>query len=151
MRRLPRFARYTGVSVVATVLAQVALALTYGVMRWPVEPAVMFSLVVSVGPAYLLSRRYVWPDTGKPRPAAGEAAGFFVIAFIGAATTIVVVWAAVWIAGNSASDHVTLAVVANSASVVATGLMWVARYIVLDRVLFAKRALDRPVDRPVVV
>jgi putative flippase GtrA len=120
-------------------------------MRWPVEPAVMFSLVVSVGPAYLLSRRYVWPDTGKPRPAAGEAAGFFVIAFIGAATTIVVVWAAVWIAGTSTSDHVTLAVVANSASVVATGLMWVARYIVLDRVLFAKRALDRPVDRPVVV
>jgi hypothetical protein len=109
----------------------------------------MFSLVVSVGPAYLLSRRYVWPSTGKPRPAAGEAAGFFVIAFIGAATTMVVVWAAVRVAGASTSDHVTLAVVANLASVVATGLVWLARYIVLDRVLFVRRASDHSIDRPV--
>ena len=151
MRRLPRFARYAAVSVTATVLAQGALALAYGVLDWPVLPAVMFSLVVSVGPAYLLSRRYVWPGSGRTRPAAAEAAGFFLVALIGSGTTVVVVWAAVAVAGASTSDHLTLSVVANCASVGATVLVWLARYVVLDRLLFAKRRLATAVDAPVPV
>jgi putative flippase GtrA len=144
-----RFARYAGVSFIATVLAQAGLAFAYAVMRWPVVSAVMFSLAVSVGPAYLMSKRFVWPDTTGSRAAAGEATGFFVIAAIGAATTVAIVWLAVRVAGAGTSDHMTLAFVANVASVAATGLVWAARYVVLDRVLFSKRPSQRPVDSSV--
>jgi putative flippase GtrA len=146
VERLPRFARYAGVSIVATVLAQAALALAYGVLSWPVVPAVAFSLGVSAGPAYLLSRRYVWPDGGQARAVSGQAAAFVAVAGIGAAVSVVLVWAAVKIATTSTTDHTKLAIVANSASVAATGLVWVARYVVLDRFLFTRRPLDRPTE-----
>lgn len=146
--RVPRFARYAGVSLVATALAQMGLFLAYGVLRWPVAPAVLLSLAVSVGPAYLLSRRYVWPDTANPRAAAGEATGFFVLALTGSVTTIALVWLAVRMAGAITSNHLTLSLVANAASVTATGAAWVARYVVLDRVLFAPRTSADPGNSP---
>ena len=144
MRLLPRFARYSGVSVMATVLAQAGLALGYGLLRWPVVPSVALSLAVSVGPAYLLCRRYVWPDAGRAGRVSGEAARFFALALVGAGATVLGVWLALWLAvhlaGTPSSDRAVLALVANAASVSVTGTVWVARFIVLDRALFARAA-----------
>jgi hypothetical protein len=58
------------------------------------------------------------------------------------------VWAAVHTAGTTTSDHLTLSLVANCTSIVATGILWVVRYVVLDRLLFAKRTLDPGVEAP---
>jgi putative flippase GtrA len=144
--RVSRFGRYAAVSVAATAFAQLGLFLAYGVLRWPVAPAVFFSLAVSVGPAYWLSRRYVWPDTANSRVAVGEATGFFVLALIGSVTTIAMVWLAVRVAGAITSNHLTLSLVANAASIAATGAVWVARYVILDRILFASRTFEDPGD-----
>jgi putative flippase GtrA len=133
--------------LVATVLAQAGLAVSYGVLRWPTPAAVAFSGAVSVPPAYLLCRRYVWRDPGRTGPRSGEAAGFFAIALVGAAISLVSVWLAVWVADFVTSDHVILSVVATVASLVATGLLWVGRYFVLDRFLFVKRSISEPVKR----
>jgi putative flippase GtrA len=140
--RMRRFVRYAGVSILATVLAQIGLFIAFGAWGWPVAPAVIFSLAVSVGPAYVLSRRYVWADTARPRVAVGEATGFVLIALIGSVTTLVVVWLAVRIAGTFTWDHVTLSFVASSASMVSTGVVWVARYAALNRFLFARPASE---------
>jgi putative flippase GtrA len=147
MHRMPRFARFTGVSLVATVLAQAGLGVSYGVMRWSTPAAVAFAFAVSAPPAYLLSKRFVWRDPGRTGPRPGEAAGFLAIALVGSLCSLVSVWLAVWVAGFATSDHVTLSLVANVASLVATGLVWVARYFVLDRFLFVKRSLGEPVKR----
>ena len=149
MRQDRRFARYTGVSLVATALAQVGLATAYGVIAWPVVPAVLFSAAVSAGPAYLLSKRYVWPDRRRPGARATEATGFFGAVLVGSFTTIAVVWFAVLLARTGTANHVVLTAVANSASVMTTGLVWVARYFVLDRLLFSRRGLDSPVGSSV--
>ena len=149
MRQDRRFARYTGVSLVATALAQVGLATAYGVIAWPVVPAVLFSAAVSAGPAYLLSKRYVWPDRRRPGARATEATGFFGAVLVGSLTTIAVVWFAVGLARTGTSDHLVLTAVANSASVMTTGLVWVARYFVLDRLLFSRRGLNSPVGNSV--
>ena len=149
-RKLPRFARYAGVSVLATVLAQAGLLFAYGVMGWGVAPAVMFSLAVSVIPAYALSRSYVWPDAADPRAGLGEATGFFVVALIGSMITLALVWTAVRTAGAMTSDHVTLTLVATAASVAATGAVWIARYLILNRFLFVQQGVDAQVDGPAV-
>jgi len=145
--RMTRFARFTGVSLVATALAQLGLAIGYGVMRWPPLAAVAFAFALSAPPAYLLSRRFVWRDAGRAGPRAGEAVGFLTVALVGSLCSLVSVWLAVWAANFVTSDHVTLSLVANVASLVATGLVWVARYFVLDRFLFANRSLGEPVNR----
>ena len=143
-RRMSRFARFTGVSLVATVLAQAGLAVGYGVMSWPTLAAVGFAFVVSAPPAYLLSRRYVWGDPARTGPRTAEAVGFLTVALVGSLCSLVSVWLAVWAADFVTSDHVTLSLVANVASLVATGLVWVARYFVLDRFLFVKRSFSEP-------
>lgn len=140
-RPLARLARYGGVSVIATVLAQAALALGYGVMRWPAVAAVTLSLAVSAPPAYVLSRRYVWRDAARTRPVHGEAAAFLAVALVGAAATVGIVWLTVQVAGAITTDHVMLSFVANISSLVATGVMWLARYAVLDRFLFVRRVV----------
>jgi putative flippase GtrA len=136
---LAKFVRYAGVSVIATVIAQAGLALAYGLLRWPLPAAVVFSLAVSALPAYLLSRRYVW--SGGDEDHQGRQAGsFLAVAAVGSLATISLVWAAVRLAHGTTSDHATLTLVANGASIVATGLIWVGRYFVLDRFVFARIA-----------
>jgi putative flippase GtrA len=144
--RTSRFARFTGVSLVATVLAQAGLAVGYGVMRWPTLAAVAFAFALSAPPAYLLSRRFVWRDPGRTGPRTGEAVGFLAVALVGSLCSLVSVRLAVWVAGFVTSEHVTLSLVANVASLLATGLVWVARYFVLDRFLFVKHSFVEPVN-----
>jgi putative flippase GtrA len=139
MRTKARITRYTGVSLVTTLLAQAGLALAIWAWSWPVAPAVLFSGAVSAGPAYWLSRKYVWPDGGKVNATAGEASEFFAVALAGSVTSIVVVWSAIQLARLATHDHVALSVTANAASVTSTGLVWMARYLILDRLLFPRR------------
>jgi putative flippase GtrA len=132
--RLVKFMRYAGVSIIATVIAQAGLAVAYGWLRWPVAAAVAFSLAVSAVPAYILARRYVW--TGQGRGGSRQVGSFLGLAGLGSLATIVVVWLAVQVAHGSTSDHGTLTMVANSASIVSTGLIWLGRYVVLDHFVF---------------
>lgn len=135
-----RFIRYAGVSIVAFVLAQLGLALGYGILHWNVPASVVLSLAVSVGPAYALNRRYVWPRTSDGGSLAFEINGFVVIAVIGTVTTIGVVALAETLAHRITDSHLALSLVVNGASIVATGVVWVLRYVVLDRFLFRDRS-----------
>jgi putative flippase GtrA len=133
--RFAKFGRYAGVSVIAVLLAQAGLVVAYGLLRWPVPAAVILSLMVSAMPAYFLSRRYVW--SGAPHEAeARQVWSFLGVAAVGSLTTIAIVWAFVAIAHGRTHNHATLTVVANGASIVATSLIWLGRYFVLDRFVF---------------
>ena len=133
---MTRIARFAGVSVAATALAQAGLLLGYGLLRWPVPAAVLLSLAVSAGPAYLLSRRLVWSDRCRTVAAPSEASRFLTIAASGALLSMGIVWAAVHVARTATSSHVTMSLVANASSIGATAVLWAARFIVLDRYLF---------------
>jgi putative flippase GtrA len=129
-------------------VAQVALAVAYGVLRWPVVPAVLFSFAASVVPAYALSQRWVWGTAQSRDPNPAEAAKFVTVAFVGACTAIVIVWTAVTVARLATDDHLTLSVVANAASLFATGIVWVARYYVLNRYVFGAGVFQTSPDAP---
>lgn len=133
---ITRFVRYVGVSVVSFVLAQLGLALAYGVLYWPVLPAVIVSLAVSVGPAYLLHRRFVWPHPQDGRSRAPEVRIFAALAVAGTLITYVVVSAAVHVARSMTMSHLTLSIVVNISSIAATGMVWITRYFILDRFVF---------------
>lgn len=137
--------RYGATSILAFVLAQAGLALAYGILRWPVPAAVVFSFAVSAGPAYVLSRRLVWPDGCQPRARGGEAGAFLTVAAAGAAASLTIVWGATGLARTATTDHLTLSVIANGASILATGAIWVGRYYALDRLVFASGPSVPPV------
>src|SRR5207237_8785234 len=93
-------------------------------------------------PSYLLNRAWVWGRKGN-HDWLREVAPFWVFAFAGLGLSVVFVWFATkW------SDATLVISVANLS---AFGILWIARYIVLDQLLF--NALDQqvPEDEPVII
>lgn len=128
----PKALRYCGVSVFNVVTGQALLFLFHAVLGWSGVASNVAAVAIGTGPAYLLSRRWVWRQSGEHRLAA-EVLPFWVMAFVGLGlSTLAVAWA----------DHrfeSSLAV--NAAALGAFGVVWVLRFVVLDRLLWN----DRPV------
>ena len=91
----------------------------------------MVANLVAVGlsaiPAYLVNRRWVWGKQG-PHSIAREIVPFWSYAFLGlAVSTVAVAWA-------DARWHSNLAV--SIANIAAFGLLWAAKFVLLDRWMF---------------
>jgi putative flippase GtrA len=134
--RLQRVGRYGGASVAAAVLAQAGLAVGYGLLRWSSTEAVALSLAVSVLPAYWINRRYVWPEReGGTAPVLS----FVVLAIAGSGLTAGTTWIVAAIARNAGSDHPTLTLIVNATALATTVLVWAARFVIFDRLVFVAR------------
>jgi 4-amino-4-deoxy-L-arabinose transferase-like glycosyltransferase/putative flippase GtrA len=103
-------------------------------------------LAVAVGtvPSYLLNRRWVWGVSGPSDPGR-EVAPFWLMSFAGLVVSTFAVDVIDRVATNASwgSGVHTAAVLA--ANVGAFALLWIAQYLVLDRVLFGPR-VSRSVD-----
>jgi len=134
--RLQRVGRYGGASLVAAALAQVGLAVGYGLLRWSSTAAVALSLAVSVLPAYWINRRYVWPErSGGTAPVLS----FVVLAIAGSCVTAGTTWIAEGIGRDVGSDHATLTLIVNATALLTTVVVWAARFIAFDRLVFVAR------------
>jgi putative flippase GtrA len=128
------------VSVVSAGIAQAALAVAFGLWRWPIVASVFFSLGVSIVPAFILSDLVIWRKEGDRGEVKRRAVAFTVIAAVGSGISVVIVWFAVRAASHFSLSHAQLTLVANLSSVGSSGLVWIARYFVLDRYVFNKPA-----------
>ena len=119
--------RYAMVSVVAVGVSQTVLAITVGVLGW--SPIVSNITAVMLGsiPSYVLNRAWVWGKTGKNH-FWREVVPFWALALVGLGfSTLLVAVAHEW---NEA------AWVPSAANLVAFGILWVVKYLVLDALLF---------------
>ncbi len=132
---LPRFLRYGGVSVVAALLAQVGLAVGYGLLRWSTTEAVALSLAVSAVPAYWLSSRFVWPGAKRT----GSAGTFVALALAGSAITAGTVAMANHVGHLLTENHAVLALAVNATALATTVVVWALRFVVLDRVMLVRQ------------
>lgn len=129
-----KLARFGAVSAFNVVFGQVIL---YGAQVLAHAPAVTANVVsVSVGavPAYFLSRYWVWEKRGKSHMMR-EVVPFWALALIG----FVLSTAAVWYV-DSHFQPSPLAV--NLTNLTSFGVVWLAKFFVLDRILF--RAEEAP-------
>lgn len=133
-----RPARYTLLSLFCGALAQGGLAFAYGVLRWDTTAAVVFSLAVSVGPSYWGSRTYVWKGLGRHRRRA-EFLAFIGIALAGTAVAAALTSGAQHLGSTLTDDRGLLTAWVCAGSVLATVIVWITRYAVLDRLLFSPR------------
>ena len=119
--------RYAMVSVVAVVVSQLVLLLTKGVLGWsPVLSNVTAVMIGSI-PSYVLNRAWVWGKSGKNH-FWREVVPFWALALLGLAfSTLLVAIASDW---NNATW------VVSAANLVAFGILWVAKYLLLDALLF---------------
>ena len=119
--------RYCAVSAVNVVVGLGTLAFALEVLGFHPVVANLTAWMVSTGPAYLLSRYWVWQQAGANSVKA-EIVPFWIIAGIGLALSSATIGVLAII-----TDH-TLILLAGA--IVAYGLVWVAKYLVLDGLLW---------------
>lgn len=122
-----RLARFAGVSLVAVVITQSLLFLFNAVLDWPGWIANIAAVGLAALPAYVMNRRWVWAKFG-PHSMSREVAPFWGYTFVGLLVSTAAVAAADAVWGT------TIAVLA--ANIAGFGVLWIGKFVLLDRVLF---------------
>ena len=123
-----RALRYSGVSVIATICTQVLLVVGHaGLGVGPTAMNVTAVMLTSI-PAYLLNRRWVWQVAG-PSSLRREIIPFWAFTVAGLVLSTLAVTAVASVTESAAA--------VSFANVAAFGVLWVAKFFVLDDVVFA--------------
>ena len=123
-----KFVKYAMTSVVGVVLGQSLIFLFASVLGWQWGWANVAAVTISTGPTYYISRHWVWQKHGKSSFYA-EVIPFWVMTFLGLLLSTI----AVIVLENRYPDNPILANVGN---ILGFGVLWVAKFFILDRVLF---------------
>lgn len=133
-------ARYSAVSVVGVALTQVLLLLGHGMFGLAAERANVVAVLLTSIPVFFLNRAWVWQLRG-PSSLRREVLPFWVFTVAG------LVLSTLAVAGVATLTDSTVAV--SVANIGAFGVLWVAKFVVLDGVVFAAPA-DPEVGSPLV-
>lgn len=131
-----RVLRCLTVSVGTTLLSAAVLTGLVVLAGVPAGTANVLAVVCGIGPSYWFNRRWVWGRSGRGR-LTSEVLPFWVMSLAGLALSTVVVAGvgAATVAWSDSARAVALPV-ANAATF---ALLWVVQFLLLDRVLFARR------------
>jgi putative flippase GtrA len=120
--------KYSMVSVVAVGCSQMILIVCSGLIGMSFVTSNVTAVALSSLPSYLLNRAWVWGRTGS-HDMLREVVPFWVFAFVGLGfSTLLVHLAERW-------SHATI--VLSVANLTAFGILWIAKYVVLDALLFS--------------
>ena len=134
-----KLVKYTMVSVISVIIGQALLLFAFGVLRWDAVPSNVFAVGVSAIPSYYLNRAWAWGKRGRSH-FLKEVVPFWAMAFLGLALSTVFVSVA---EGRSANLNRALqTLVVSGASIAAFGVLWVAKFVILNKVLFAHHEQD---------
>ena len=132
--------RYCGVSVFNVVFGQALLLGFYKVLEWPAAWANVAAVCISAGPAYLLSRKWVWGQTGS-HSVRSEVAPFWGLALLGLMLSTVMLaeglgllLSTVFVGLADARWESGLAV--SAANLAAFGFVWVFKFVILEKVMW---------------
>ena len=126
---LRRLLGYGAVSAGTVVVTQSVLIVAYSVLDWPAVVANVTAVCVAAGPAYYANRRWVWSRTDR-HSVTREILPFWAYSFAGLGiSSLLVALADRWWQS---------AVGVSAANLAGFGALWVGKFILLDRVLFAR-------------
>ena len=129
-----KLVRYSLVSVVSVVVSQVILFLAQ--FHWSARTSNIIAVCLSAVPSYQLNRAWAWGKTGRSH-LMKEIVPFWGMALLG---LILSTWSADWAESHAASftsSHLGQKLVVNLAALAAFGVLWIAKFVILNRVLFA--------------
>jgi len=131
--------RFGAVSAFNLVFGQTVLFGAQTVLEWSAVASNVFSVAMSAIPAYLLSRYWVWQKRGKNH-FMREVVPFWSLALLGFVLSTVAVW---FVEQRWDPEPIYI----NLTNLSAFGVVWLSKYIILDRVLFKHEDLtDEPLD-----
>lgn len=146
MSLLRRLVRYGAVSIVATATSLTVLGVLVATGWLTPGWANVVATAVGTVPSFELNRRWVWGKTGE-RSLLAEIGPFCALSFGGLAlSTLAVSGAGRW-ATSAGLGTLTRTLAVEAANVAAFGSLWIAQFVILDRVLFGS-GRQAPADPP---
>ena len=127
--------RYFGVSAINVLSGQGLLAFGLKVMGFAPVPAQFFAATVSAIPAYILSRRWVWRQSGRDSFRT-EVLPFWTMALVG----LVFALGAIALVSHYTESVILLMLTSLSAY----GVVWVAKYFVMDKLMWGTGPASAP-------
>ncbi len=131
-----KMVRYSVVSVISVMVSQVVLFIAQSF--WSARTSNIVAVCISAVPSYYLNRMWAWGKTGKSH-LMKEIVPFWSLALLG---LIFSTWAADYAETNA--HHITgsdlgARLIVNFAALAAFGILWVGKFFIFNRVLFAHR------------
>lgn len=136
MRYGAKLFRYFGVSAVNVVTGQSLLWFFYSALGWKAWVANVLAVCISAGPAYWMSRHWVWEQSGA-HSVRTEIAPFWGLAFLGLAISTV--------ATAFADERWGTGLAVQAASIASFGFVWMFKFFILEHVMWK----DAPTLEPV--
>jgi len=137
VNRVHQWLRYGTVSLIATATSLTVLGVLVSATSIPAGFANVIATAVGAVPSFELNRRWVWRRTGR-RSVRGELVPFWLLSLTGLAlSTLAVSLAAAW-AGAAGLHGAARTATIELANVAAWGSLWVAQFVILDRLLFRR-------------
>lgn len=131
--------KYTVASVVSVVISQAILFLAFGVLHlWSATTSNFVAVAVSALPSYYMNRAWAWGKTGKSH-LFKEIVPFWGLAFLGLILSLWAVSAADHFAVAHHFENIQVAVAVNAASIGAFGVLWIGKFVIFNKVLFANK------------
>jgi putative flippase GtrA len=135
-----RAIRYSLTSLMGVIVTQVLLLLFLHVLNWKPIVSNLTAVIITSIPAFLLSKYWVWAKGGKAH-VRREVIPFWAFSVAGwALSTLAVIWIVhlTKIPGNpQLKDGNKWAV--QGANILGFGVLWVAKYLFLDKVMFGSK------------
>ena len=128
--------RYTMVSVIAVAVSQVTLLSLQLGLSMSEGWANLIATAVGTVPSYELNRKWAWGKTGKGH-LWKEVVPFWALSFLGLAFSEYAVILAGHFADGRHFSHLTKSLTVNLAALLAFGVLWVAKFIIFNKWLFA--------------
>ncbi|MEA2685036.1 MAG: hypothetical protein QOE93_231 [Actinomycetota bacterium] len=129
-----KLVRYSLVSVISVVVSQIILFIAQ--FHWSARTSNIVAVALSAIPSYQLNRVWAWGKTGRSH-LMKEIVPFWGMALLG---LILSTWSADFAESHAASiTSSTLGqkLLVNFAALAAFGVLWIAKFVILNRVLFA--------------
>ena len=130
--------RYGAASAVGVVVGQSCLFFLYGVLEFRAVVANVLAVAISSVPAYLINRYWVWQKRDR-NDLRREVVPYWGMAFLGLLLSSIAVAVV-----DDGTDWPPAIAAANLGGF---GVLWVAKFVILDKVLFAEIGRD-PAEPP---
>jgi putative flippase GtrA len=119
--------KYTMVSIVGVCITQVLLLLLHGVLEWAAVAANVAAVSLCTGPVFYLNKHWVWGRSGKAH-LRREVLPFWLFTIAGLILSTIAV--------AVVDDWSESTLVVSGANMAGFGVLWVAKFLFLDAVLF---------------
>jgi putative flippase GtrA len=134
-----RLARYTAGSVVAATSSEVTFVVVLGVVHASAAVATVVAFLAGAVPNWWLNRRWVWASRSRATAWRELLPYVFVVVATLLITTTVTGVVAAAVRGLS---HWVAVCIIDAAFLAVTGVLFVTKFVVFDRVVFSRRVAD---------